>query len=144
MSCACGMFVSDLYCDCDKRTPKPKTSERQKVVDPACGWADCPDCNSPRFTGRLVIDSEKMREFLREAYSVGCRAGVLDTVQYPTPPVRFNEWYLEKYDDIIEAGTEAPASEKMSEKKEIDPYDYLELRDGLGNLISRHKIENSP
>ena len=94
--------------------------------------------DSPRFTGRLVIDSEKMREFLESAWWSGYDCSEHGTDEF------FNDWYLDNYDDIIEAGTEAPASEKMSEKKEIDPYDYLELRDGLGNLISRHKIEISP
>jgi hypothetical protein len=68
--------------------------------------------NSPRFTGRLVIDSEKMREFLESAWWSGFDCSEHGTDEF------FHDWYLDNYDDIIEAGTEAPASEKMSEKQE--------------------------
>ena len=69
--------------------------------------------NSPRFTGRLVIDSEKMREFLESAWWSGYDCSEHGTDEF------FNDWYLDNYDDIIESGTEAPASEKMSVKEEI-------------------------
>jgi hypothetical protein len=85
---------------------------------------------SPRFTGRLVIDSEKMRDFLEAAWIDGWNTGEGHDRK------EFWVWYLDNYDDIIEAGTEAPASEKMSVKEEI-LHNY-------GNSVKHYEMDFLP
>lgn len=41
-------------------------------------------------------------------------------------PMRFDRWFDKNYGDIIGIGTEAPASEKMSVKEEIDDDAWLD------------------
>jgi hypothetical protein len=80
------------------------------------------------YQGRLVIDLEKMRDFLESAWWSGFDCSEHGTDEF------FYDWYLDNYDDIIEEGTESPAGEKVSEKEKIT------IENGFGNEIREVEI----
>jgi len=67
----------------------------------------------------VTIDIEEVagmfRAFMKDAYINGYGDAV------DRAPVRFDRWFEKNYGDIIALGTDAPASEKMSEKEEKSP-----------------------
>jgi hypothetical protein len=64
------------------------------------------------------------RAFMKDAYFSGLREGekaMLRSFHIPWED-QFNDWFDKNYGDIIGIGTEAPASEKMSEKEENENF----------------------
>lgn len=86
----------------------------------------------------MVTDA--FRQALEKAFGAGVVFVTTDIYPYAdgSKAPDFDDWFEGQYGAILVEGEKSPASEKMSEK------DELEILDGLGNLISRHEFEIPP